>query len=907
MKKCQKIQSRVSVFVFIIIATLSFGLLNKSGEALAEGDPTITITATNMTAVVDVPLRGGFVTTSGSSDISFTVSTDNNAGYTLSVRSSKTTLDNGQSSIAALSEAVTAEQFGASSATNLNNKWGFKPNYYGSEINDKYYGVSTSSVVIDRTTAADLVGKTYTVSLGARIGEDLLAGAYSNESVVFEAVANTAPAMVTIVYDGNGADAGSMSLMKHEDLEFGDEVMLYASNYSKVGYGFLGWSFDSNATVADFAQNEAITVNGDLLFSADINGIITLYAVWEQPTTTMQAFSCDSLTNTGDTVVLTDIRDGNAYTVRKLADGQCWMVDNLRLDIGTANITWKNTNNPDHSFLTKISSAQSTTATSWCKAETSACIDQVRYNSDNTASRDSEPTDDTGNIYYYGNYYNHYTATAGRNTYSESGTTNAAGDICPQNWHLPTGGTTGDSDWAGLSVALGGLGEAMSTATTPTSTEMYPVFHNYPTGAVNSGHITNGAAIKDRSVVSRFWTATNNSGVQAYNVHVDKNTIHPGTNAPQKFNGYAVRCVAGSAELYKTIYYDGDTLVGDGSSFRNGYGFSFNSSDSDNTFHLEAPDLEKEGYGFAGWSADPNAASTINLSNQPRIFGPNETYTTSTSDLINVAEYGISDNIGYSLINLYAVWVPSIGNFQTWTGCSSLSAGNVIALTDSRDGNTYAVAKLADGKCWMIENNRIDPGASSATITASNTNNPTSSFLSQIANAQSTPLNGFCDDNNTSCDDAVRYNTDYIKLDGNGRFSYGAYYNWYTATAGNGTYSSTDSSASSSTAGDLCPYGWRMPTSSNYSSLMSALNSDIRNLFAYPNNAVYAGIIIGEETDGKPRYNGGSAYYMVSSPNTYNAATRTLFAPTSWSSSSNYTIDQGVQKNRGQSFRCLAK
>ena len=32
----------------------------------------------------------------------------------------------------------------------------------------------------------------------------------------------------------------------------------------------------------------------------------------------------------------------------------------------------------------------------------------------------------------------------------------------------------------------------------------------------------------------------------------------------------------------------------------------------------------------------------------------------------------------------------------------------MIALTDARDNNTYTVARLADGKCWMTENLRLD-------------------------------------------------------------------------------------------------------------------------------------------------------------------------------------------------------
>ncbi|MDO5480548.1 MAG: hypothetical protein Q4F58_02700 [Candidatus Saccharibacteria bacterium] len=41
--------------------------------------------------------------------------------------------------------------------------------------------------------------------------------------------------------------------------------------------------------------------------------------------------------STGDTAVLQDLRDGQMYTVAKLADGNVWMVDNLNLGASIGN------------------------------------------------------------------------------------------------------------------------------------------------------------------------------------------------------------------------------------------------------------------------------------------------------------------------------------------------------------------------------------------------------------------------------------------------------------------------------------------------------------------------------------------------------------------------------------------
>ena len=130
------------------------------------------------------------------------------------------------------------------------------------------------------------------------------------------------------------------------------------------------------------------------------------------------------------------------------------------------------------------------------------------------------------------------------------------------------------------------------------------------------------------------------------------------------------------------------------------------SANNNSDTNLIPSNYSRPGYGFAGWNTSTDGTGT-NL-------GPNATIT--TGDLSNEG------------MKLYAKWVASAGDLQTWNGCGNLTTGSVTALTDTRDNQTYAVAKLADGKCWTIENLRLVP--SSATITSSNTHNPTDNFIS---------------------------------------------------------------------------------------------------------------------------------------------------------------------------------
>jgi uncharacterized protein (TIGR02145 family) len=143
---------------------------------------------------------------------------------------------------------------------------------------------------------------------------------------------------------------------------------------------------------------------------------------------------------------------------------------------------------------------------------------------------------------------------------------------------------------------------------------------------------------------------------------------------------------------------------------------------------------------------------------------------------------------------------------MTPEACAAASIGDIATLRDIRDGNTYTVKKLADGRCWMTENLRIAgktinstdsdlPAGETYTIPASNISNFTTAYNTSAAYVD--PTNG-------------------------------GYYNFYTATAGWGTNSVTSGDSPKS----ICPKGWRMPTGSDsgeYQVLYAAYGSNATN------------------------------------------------------------------------------
>ena len=144
-------------------------------------------------------------------------------------------------------------------------------------------------------------------------------------------------------------------------------------------------------------------------------------------------------------------------------------------------------------------------------------------------------------------------------------------------------------------------------------------------------------------------------------------------------------------------------------------------------------------------------------------------------------------------------------------------------------------------------------------------------------------------------------------------YSYGNYYNWYSATAGNGTYSTGSGVVA---AGDICPAGWHLPyggsgtgtkggnTSGGFYYLNYKLNNDqnitdgtaSNKLRSYPQNFVYSGYV-----NGTSIYNCSSyGYYWSSTAYGSNYAYYMLFGGSNVNPGTN-----GSNKYNGRVARCM--
>ena len=248
-----------------------------------------------------------------------------------------------------------------------------------------------------------------------------------------------------------------------------------------------------------------------------------------------------------------DVRDNNIYRIAKLADDNCWMLDNLALDptdsTTAANMNASNTNATQEAITNLLNGGSATTGWS------NIAIADVDYDfSDsansyvggyttpriNNASKDTLVTSygpaSTNDQAKVGIYYNFCAATVG--TYCYAGgqgvdkpdtLIDADQDICPANWRMPTGGSTGEYQ----SLA----GKYTSTTATDSSSLQY----NLSTPL--SGYFLNSSAY-GRGDYSLFWSSTFLFWGYMNGLYVRPTNVNPSLSSGCNY-GASLRCLVG--------------------------------------------------------------------------------------------------------------------------------------------------------------------------------------------------------------------------------------------------------------------------------------------------------------------------------------------------------------------------
>jgi uncharacterized protein (TIGR02145 family) len=325
---------------------------------------------------------------------------------------------------------------------------------------------------------------------------------------------------------------------------------------------------------------------GVLMALSIITPLAVDYNLTEPTHTTMQSFTGSDCANlqTYTTIELTDQRgDDQRYRVRKMPDGRCWMIDNLKLGgTGAPIILTSADSNVANDFTipanavysagtratngvcasTKVSGASGVGGFLTCDG-TDAVIgtdDNENYNfiayvdpanasntfmSENCAHGASGL--DAGSLTDCGYLYNWYTATAGNGVYdtmtSDSQNVNTVtSDICPAGWRLPKGGNgwAAGNDFSTLNAAMY---NGANTASVVVNSAAYVANWNAsgPFAGSYSGYwaaMFNGQGSEGVYLSSSAFSATK---VRAFSLSYNK--VSFGGEGSDKYSGYAVRCM----------------------------------------------------------------------------------------------------------------------------------------------------------------------------------------------------------------------------------------------------------------------------------------------------------------------------------------------------------------------------
>ena len=437
------------------------------------GPYTMSISTDSLTSINITPTASQAVYT-GTSAISYTNTCPHGFNVTMSSASDDTSLtrsgsDSGIKTIPTISSGTAL----------ADNTWGFSKDN-GSTYN-AIPALANPATIID-TTSATATAATLNLIYSVKTDNQLPSGSYSND-IVYTVSPKQQCLSYGITWNMNGGTAKS-GVTYPSSQSFGSTLDLTSLTPTREGYEFTGWSngtntFDGTETAADINPSSAPS--------------LTMTAQWEQ-VLPMQSFSCSTLANVGDSVKLRDTRDNNIYTVKKLADGKCWMTENLRI----ANKT--------------ITSADSNVTSDFTipASSVSGFVDQ----NTNNAYVDST----------YGGYYTYYTATAGTGgTSLATDGANAPSSICPKGWRLPTGGSSG---------------------------EFQTLYNNYNSKALMmdvpnftlSGYVYDGS-VGNQGLDGNFWSSTVYGADRAYLLSLHSSDVNP-VDRPRKLIGFSVRCVA---------------------------------------------------------------------------------------------------------------------------------------------------------------------------------------------------------------------------------------------------------------------------------------------------------------------------------------------------------------------------
>ena len=436
-----------------------------------------------------------------------------------------------------------------SGSTSLLNTNGFDDSY--TEVESVAQTGSKFAAIPTTNSPAEKIAETNSPSVvelpvyyAAMASYDTISGTYSNK-VLYTALADdgatdliaVAPSIVdvntstdilvaTALYSTSDTASANIYLLTEDEYS-----SISGTNVEALGVSPLSCTVTDTAPHSYTCTLPAITSLGDYYIYVKYPNYDRVYSTTITVTSTaplMQTFTpamCDSM-SIGESTTLQDTRDWSTYSVAKLADGNCWMTQNLRLGDGTKSYTLT----PDDSNVATnftLPVAQTSGSTSWGDAANTGNDPHVYATGNET----------------YGNYYNWYTATAGtgKGTMQSTSTTNldnAASSICPKGWRLPDGGESPVGSFYALDIALGGNGTDRIDATQRNKYLASPYLFPY------SGYYDIANGVDRQGSNGNWWTrGAHTTTGRAYRFHLNTDGYVSSQSGANVGSGISVRCL----------------------------------------------------------------------------------------------------------------------------------------------------------------------------------------------------------------------------------------------------------------------------------------------------------------------------------------------------------------------------
>ena len=530
--------------------------------------------------------------------------------------------------------SINASSATISNPTTLNNlstnTWGYSldnTNYSGVPTIESPNHIASIDGVNTGSTSSGIISATIPIYYAAKVDTSIPSGSYAN-SVTYLAVVDggivTSATLTSIAIGGENTDPMEMQTSQPNTIlvttnlktnAYGTPRVYYQttspSGYSECDEVIVGSNNEGYMTVQCTVTPEVAATgvtlhivpkgNPDDPFCKDNtypanssqceagewkwgSFTVTLPDITPAPKPLMELTYMQEMTtkgcaasNVGDTKQLIDKRDNKQYWVAKLADGNCWMTQNLDLDLtsgesltpelsdvsenwdpgATTYDSYRDGNNGSSYNNTvqswspggrdQLFAWSDLNSTSSCNYESNTCSNWT--NVTNLTPMTSNRTDGViikGNTYdaHYlaGNYYSWEAATAGTGSSATSGGSKATDSICPAGWQLPQSGSSSSSSslypYSFYALVTGVYG--ITSSNNPTGISKAPLYF------VRAGYVSGGSTLGGAGSSGYYCSSVASSSSGAYGLYFGSSGVVP-SGASNRDSGKAVRCVAPSA------------------------------------------------------------------------------------------------------------------------------------------------------------------------------------------------------------------------------------------------------------------------------------------------------------------------------------------------------------------------